>query len=375
MPATIQSKTGRKKLQPRREPYWSRIETGFFIGYRKLDTGEGTWIARRRIENGRQKYQALGTFEHFDHAVKEAQNWAKRIDQGVRNFAGTVEAACEAYVIYVEQKKGKEAARDPEGRFSRLVYDTSFGRIQLEKLNPASVRDWLGAQIPIRGNADEIRKAKASANRNLNTLKAALNLAVKDRLVSSDAGWKSVSRFGGTSKGRVGFLSRDERLRLLENASDTLKPLITGLLLTMARPGELARAKVSDFDPKAGTLRLNGKTGERTIPLSSQALEFFTRHSQSKLPSAPLIISDSGGHWNKDAWKRPFRAAANASGLPSEIVMYSLRHAAISEAMTSGIGAFTVAKIAGTSTKMIDDNYGHLQHEITKSLLDGMRVL
>lgn len=375
MPTNIQSKTGRKNLKPRREPYWSRIETGFFIGYRQLDDGEGTWIARRRLENGRQKYQALGTFEHFDHAVKEARRWAKRADQGVTDFAGTVEAACKAYVKFIEQKKGNEAAKDPLGRFDRLVYGTPFGRIKLEKLNPANVRDWLGEQIPSRVSADELRRAKASANRNLNTLKAALNHAVKDRLVTSDAGWKSVSRYSGTSKGRVGFLSREDRNRLLENAPDFLKPLITGLLLTLARPGELARAKVSDFDPKAGTLRLNGKTGERTIPLSSQALVFFKKHSKNKLPSAPLITSETGGHWNKDAWKRPFRVAAKESGLPNDIVMYSLRHAAISEAMTSGIGAFTVAKIAGTSTKMIDDNYGHLQHEITKSLLDEMRVL
>lgn len=375
MPTAIQSKTARNALNPRREPYWARVETGLFIGYRKLEAGEGTWVARKRLENGRQKYQALGTFEQFDQAVKEARNWAKKTDQGVRDFAGTVEAACKAYVQYVEQSKGKAAARDPEGRFSRLVYGTPFGRIKLEKLNPSSVRDWLGAQVPNNANEEEARKAKASANRNLNTLKAALNRAMKDRLVSSDAGWKSVSRFGGTSKGRVGFLSKEERRRLLDNAPDYLKPMIIGLLLTMARPGELARAKVSDFDSKAGTLRLDGKTGQRTIPLSSQALTFFKKQSESKLPSAPLINSESGGHLNKDAWKRPFRAAARASDLPDDIVMYSLRHAAISEAMSSGIGAFTVAKIAGTSTKMIDDNYGHLQHESTKTLLDGIQII
>ena len=375
MPTAIQSKTARNALKPRREPYWSRIETGLFIGYRKLDAGQGTWIARRRLENGRQKYQALGTIEHFDHAIKEARNWAKKADQGVKDFAGTAEAACKAYVQYINQNKDKDAARDPEGRFSRLVYGTPFGRIRLEKLNPTSIRDWLRAQVPIQGNPDEIRRAKASANRNLNTLKAALNRAMKDRLVSSDAGWKSVSRYSNTNKGRVGFLGREERRKLLDNAPDYLKPLMTGLLLPMARPGELARAKVSDFDPKAGTLRLDGKTGERTIPLSSQAAAFFKEQSKRKLPGAALITSETGGHWNKDAWKRPFRAAARASGLPDEIVMYSLRHSAISEAMTSGIGAFTVAKIAGTSTKMIDDNYGHLQHQFTKSLLDEIQIL
>jgi integrase len=374
MTTSIQSKSARKALKPRKEPYWSRIETGFFIGYRKLDQGDGTWIARKRLENGRQKYQALGTFEQFDHAVKEARKWAMRLDQGVTDFAGTIEAACKAYVQYIKQKKGSDASRDPEGRFTRLVYGTAFGRVPLEKLNPARVRDWLSAQIPSNANPEELRKAKASANRNLNTLKAALNRALKDQLVSTDAGWKSVSRYGSAGKGRTGFLSLEERQNLRANASDALRALITGLLMTMARPGELAHAKVADFDPKAGTLRLDGKTGQRTIPLSTKAVEFFNEQSRSKLPTAPLITSDLGTQWNKDRWKKQFRQAAKASGLPNEIVLYSLRHAAISEAISSGMGAFTVAKIAGTSTKMIDDNYGHLQQEIARSALNNLEM-
>jgi len=40
---------------------------------------------------------------------------------------------------------------------------------------------------------DKVRRAKDSANRNLSSLKAALNLAHRDRLVASDDGWKTVT--------------------------------------------------------------------------------------------------------------------------------------------------------------------------------------
>src|SRR5690348_5649935 len=56
----IDRSTTRDKLEPRREPYWGApIERGLFIGFRKLDAG-GTWIARWRDEDGRQRYQSLG---------------------------------------------------------------------------------------------------------------------------------------------------------------------------------------------------------------------------------------------------------------------------------------------------------------------------
>ena len=43
------------------------------------------------------------------------------------------------------------------------------------------------------------------------------------------------------------------------------------------------------------------------------------------------------------------RLAVNRARLPPDIVLYSLRHAAISEMLTSGLDPLSVAKLAGTS--------------------------
>ena len=43
--------------------------------------------------------------------------------------------------------------------------------------------------------------------------------------------------------------------------------------------------------------------------------------------------------------------------------MYRLRHVAISEMIAGGVDTFLVAKLAGTSTAMIDKHHGHLRHE------------
>jgi integrase len=55
--------------------------------------------------------------------------------------------------------------------------------------------------------------------------------------------------------------------------------------------------------------------------------------------------------------------------------MYSLRHTAISEMIANGMDSFVVARLAGTSTEMIDKHYGHLRHDKTRAKLDAVAIL
>lgn len=82
-----------------------------------------------------------------------------------------------------------------------------------------------------------------------------------------------------------------------------------------------------------------------------------------------------GGRWEKDAWKKPFKAAVAATGLSADVVMYSLRHTAISEMVMAGMDSFIVAKITGTSVAMIESNYGHLRHDVVTAKLDQVKMV
>ena len=88
-----------------------------------------------------------------------------------------------------------------------------------------------------------------------------------------------------------------------------------------------------------------------------------------------MIPDGFGKRWNKDAWKKPFKAAVVAAGLPEKTVMYTLRHCAITELIAGGMDSHLVAKIAGTSTAMIDANYGHLRVDKTRALMDKTAML
>ncbi|CAN7311896.1 tyrosine-type recombinase/integrase [Caballeronia sp. LjRoot29] len=379
MAHSINSKTAREKLEPRREPYWSRIQTGLFIGYRKAEQGQGTWIGRRRDEDGKQVYRALGTFSDYDAAVKAANEWANAIEAGVSSKGLTVKQACEHYVKHLAMHKGSASEKDAEGRFKRLVYAAKIGKIDLARLRTSDVKSWLGAQIE-QDEADaedeeDLRRAKDSANRNLASLKAALNLALRDRLVATDAGWKTVSKFGDVGRRRTAFLPADQRKALVAACPVDLRYLVKAMLLTGARPGELARANVEHVDEDQGTLELDGKTGHRVVTLSSAASAFFAALVKDKDAGTPVLSTEFGQRWNKDSWKKPFKTAAAAANLPAAVVMYALRHTAISEMIANGMDSFIVAKLAGTSTAMIDKHYGHLRHDKTRAKLDAVAML
>jgi hypothetical protein len=216
MGTKIDSKTARDSLKPRREPYWHKIKVGLHLGFRKPESGDGTWIARR-TEGTKKTYHALGHFVDterpkrtaFDAAGAAALVWAGHVDAGVEVHGTQIEAACRAYVERQRSEKGNANANDAAGRFRRLVYGKDFGRIRLDKLTTVKLRAWRDAQLPKDADEEGERRAKDSINRNLATIKAALNMALADRLVSTDAGWKTVTAFERVGRRRELFLSRE----------------------------------------------------------------------------------------------------------------------------------------------------------------------
>lgn len=377
MAISIDSKTKRDKLPPRREPYWQTLQKGAAVGFRKLESGDGTWIARWRDDDGKQKYRAIGNFDQYADAVKAARAWVEGCEQGATPQITTVKEVCEAYITALKAEGRKATAKDAEGRFTRLIYAESIGKQPIDKLKTTHVQKWMNDQIDEDEDADEedIRKSKDSANRNLATLKAALNKALHNRLVATDAGWKTVKAFAKVGARRKdAFLSMEQRTALLKECTDELAQFVRAALLTGARPGELATLNAGDFDKRLGTLTLTGKTGARTVAISTAATKFFTDAVKDKLPAAPMLADAFGNRWNKDSWKKLYKDAAEAAKLPSAVVMYSLRHTAISEMILGGMDSLMVAKLAGTSVAMIETNYGHLKHSVVTAKLDTIAM-
>lgn len=366
----IETKLARRALPARLEPYWRRLAIGEYVGYRQTASNpQGTWVARYRDEDGKQHYKALGCHEELDQAIKAAREWIDSYKKTGGIEPLTVALACRHYVAELRQQGREQAAKDAESRFNRTIYGTRFGSIRLDQLRADHVKKWR--------DGFEGLKAK-SVNRELSVLRAALNLAYRENLTASDNAWRGVRQLSipdTEATRRTRWLNAHERQNLLEAAHPALAAFVKALLLTAARPGEIAACNVAHFDRRAGVLHIpTGKTGSRSIPLSQAMIELCSRQATDKLPGAPLFTDPDGKRWHKSVWSIWLREARRRAGMDDSVVMYALRHTAISEMIQGGLDAFTVARMAGTSTAMIDKHYGHIFAERTRAALDSVNL-
>ena len=360
----------RNRLDVRREPYWGApIARGLFIGYRKLEQG-GTWIARWRDDDGKQRYQSIGHADStpYDDAVKAAHAWAKQRDAGIdTSEVQTVADACKAYVKDRRREKGDANADDAEGRFMRTVYQHAIGNVKLTKLRTEQIKEW-------RADLD---MADASKNRTLTAFKAALNFAVRSRYLSAERAveWERVEPYEVNTR-RDLYLDRAQRHALVAELSGQAVPFFRALCLLPLRPGALASLTVADFNAKRATLHVvvDKANAGRDVVLSPDALALFREQAKGKLPAAPLIAYDDGSHWTRFQWNDDIKDAVRAAELPAETCAYTLRHSVITDMLVGGMDTMTVAKMAGTSIAMIEKHYGHLLHDHAAKAMAGLAL-
>jgi integrase len=382
----------RNRLTPRRDPYWHRLETGCFVGFRKMSAeAVGSWSARcRDSATGKQLHQPLGDFselpahERFDRAGKAAREWFAHLDRGGNSGAVSVEQACAAYVTHLQAAGREAAAVDAAGRFRRWIDGTKFGATELQKLKPATVSAWrtsLAATLARPQDSSKVAtrpRSASSLNRDMTALRAALNLAASNGDATSDHAWKAKLRPVKNADGRRDvYLDLEQRRALIGAAQPDVSALLRALSLVPLRPGAMAALTVGSFDKRLATLTIGkDKQGQdRKITLPKATAAFFNEQCTDKLPTAPLLARADGSAWNKDAWKGPVKDAVMAAALPATATAYALRHSTITDLIAKHrLDTMTVAQLSGTSLAMIEKHYGHLLREHAARALASLSI-
>ena len=369
---SITSKSARDRLVPRREPYWSRVVKGGYVGYRKSRYA-GTWVARWRTAGSKQLTHALDLqgvdpADQYDEATRRAQQWFDSL--GNQHKTGyTVADAIEDYCKHREINNSKASALDARQRLEKHVVPR-LGDLQLVKLTKQQVTDWRDNLVRVSDDPEDVRKSKDGANRLLSYFKAALNLAYQREIIATDRAWRTVRAFKDVGQARQVILTDDQIKRLREHTDGPFGELVESALLTGARYGELIAARVEDLDAHNGALRLSGKTGSRDCYLSGAALAHFKRLASSKLPAAYLHTKEDGSAWGKSHQHRHVQAAVKSARLPRATTFYALRHTHISRALLAGVNAQVVAENTGTSVRMIEKYYGKFMKADRRAMFD-----
>ena len=208
--------------------------------------------------------------------------------------------------------------------------------------------------------------------RNSDRRVAGLNRAVAEGYSGNPEAWNIDPLAADAEIGEPLFLTPKQRQSIIDAASPACGDFLRSIEYTGGRPGELAAAKLADLDKKGGTLTLRHKKGRpariraRSVVLTDDALSFFKRQANGKMPKAPLLLDPGGISWGRHKWADEVQAAiagvnAKAKGearIPKGASAYSFRHARISELLQPyGIYPVTVAHQTGTSLRMIEQHY------------------
>jgi integrase len=389
----LETRTGRSRLEARGKPYWRLVEPGLHIGYRRLERGGGKWLAR--YYEGAQSHteetialaddssdaDGVAILDYRQALAKARERLVQRVhvERGDASHKGplTVAQAMDDYIAFLETNR--RTASDAAYR-DRAFIRPKLGHVEIAELTTDRLRRWLTDLVKHpprlrtrpgerqkyrehRDDEDARRSRRATANRTMTVLKAALNRAWRDGKVKSDAAWRRVEPFENVDAARARYLKLAEATRLI-NASDVdFRLLVEAALQTGARYGELTRLRIDDFDRDVGTVAIRqSKAGKpRHVVLTDEGRAFFERVRAGRIGPELLFTKASGGPWLKSHQKRPMIDACRRAAIRPAASFHVLRHTWASHAVMNGVPLLVVAKNLGhADTRMVEKHYGHL---------------
>lgn len=332
-------------------------------------------IEVRRGRDGELSYRArVRVFGHPERTATfprktDARDWAVRIEGDLKRgrYVPTTDAMRRTVAQLVDRYIEETLPLKPRNRDAKGVkrylkwWSGEIGDYALASVTPAVVNEQ--KQKLARGEIKPgRRRSPGTVNRYLSALGAAFKAAVREY------GWIEASPMPNVSKleeprGRVRFLSDDERARLLTACKKTpdLYDLVMLALSTGARRGELLGLKWKDVDLGRAVIVLHDTKNRdrRVLPLAGPALEIMRARSKVRHIASDLVFPSP----QKSAV--PFNIgvcwpAALAEAEIADFRFHDLRHSAASYLAMNGATLAEIAEILGHRTLAMVKRYAHL---------------
>jgi integrase len=374
----LESATARAKLAVAKAPYYAKLAPGIYVGYRRNQSGVGTWSARGTDGHGHAWLKRIGLADDLEpadgrsvldywQALDLARKLARRQPGDSQDETRPVTVA-EAIDAYERDLKARGGSVENAGRV-RHHLNGALAAKPVSLLNVGELRKWRDSLVG--------KIAPASINRTRNGLRAALELAAKNdrRIVNHDA-WRELEGLPDAERARNVILNDDTVRRVIAAAHEHDRWL--GLLVhTMAecgsRPGQLARVLVEDLKANPPTLRVprsaKGGTSKRIerksqrtpVPITVDLAKRLAQEATGRPPDAVLLTRDGTRPWGNDPsqyYREGFAAVVTAVGLdPAEVTAYALRHSAIVRQLLRNVPLRVVAASVDSSAQMIERHY------------------
>lgn len=403
----IATKTARAKLKPAGKPYFHPVAPGLALGYRRPLEGPGVWCVRRADGKGGNTVKNLKTTDgrtvFADDAAKAKADGVIVMDfeqalraagapvQQIARNTFTVSDAVRHY-LKTRQAQGRNITSSTQ-KANAWIFDNPLGATPVCDLTREQVREWLNsiAAKPIKErrmtetDPEKIAAGRrATANRNLTLLKAALNLCYNEKVdgqkvIENDDAWRRLSPLQDAANIRTGWLNIFDAQRLERSCNGDFRTLVKGALLTGARYGQLGAVKVRDFNPAARTLYLSTRKGRSGavhryhVYLNAEGVQFFRTLCAGR-SGDQLIFTNEGRAWYEGEQIPLMNDACDSSGIVPRVTFHNLRHTYASLALqaTPPMTLLILSRNLGhKDTKQVERTYGHLAAEHIRDAVDA----
>jgi integrase len=233
-------------------------------------------------------------------------------------------------------------------------------------VKPYDVREWLATECP-RRVGDKNRKGWTTSTRHV-----AVSIVRQWSAWCQREGHLDTDPLVGVKrppcKTREAAPPADLERFIAAIDDDRLRDYCLLLLDTGCRPGEIQSLEASQVDWDNSSATVRGKTGLRTVSLTSRAVEILRRlaaiHS-----SGPLLRNESGKAWTRDT--SHYRFVRLNKLLGTLICAYHFRHDFFRRASKAGVDSLTIAAQLGhKNLNMLHKTYAHINASQTKRAVD-----
>ena len=365
---SLETRTARLKLDPRKKPYTAQIAPGIQLAYRR-NKGAGVWSVKAPF--GLKKFAIADDLEDAN-GVSVLTYW-QALDNA-RTLARAGEGSSDALVTVGEAVDNYEADLVARGKQKdnataiRRNLPTAMAAKPVALLTEKESRTWRNGMVK-RG------LKPASADRVARVFKAALNLAASDdpRIVNVNTWKNGLKRLPDGETARNVILS-DQTVGAVVHAcyddEHELGVFVEALACTGSRESQVSRLDVFDLQDDRDDQRLmmpsslkgrNRKIERKPLPIPSHLATVLRKSAAGRALHSRLLdpIRNLSGR---------FRAATKHLGLDPETTPYALRHSSIVRMLLNGVPVRVVASHHDTSVEMIEKHYSRYITEVSDSL-------
>lgn len=267
-----------------------------------------------------------------------------------------VRKSVEEFLAMVQTQHAEKTYEAYRGQLKTWL--AMFGSSSTKKLRKADVQRWLDAEVYLPTLAPDTQRARIVAWTQwakFATERGHMNQPPMEKIKKP------------TGRKRERTVRPDEAAKILRRARRPFAHVYRALLRTGARPNEIARARIEDFDAVRSLIVLKEhktarKTGEsRKIGVGRKLRRLVDRCIAGRT-EGPIFLNDRGQPWNANAMSHAFRRLREQLDLPDDIVLYCTRHTA-GTAICRKLGIHAAAHALGHRTIQTTTRYAHAPDE------------